>query len=106
MLDHRDLNARGIRIREAIATLLAVTSDPQLSLEVQYVRATVNNLLFALEQDAGVLPSYFGSFGAPLLELNPFSGLAMPAAVSMEPPPAFDAPSQAPLAPPAAPPDS
>jgi hypothetical protein len=97
MLDPRDLNAKGVRIRDAMTTLLAIAAtNPQLSLEAQYVRALVNNLLFALEQDAGVPPSYFGSLGAQLLELNPFSGVAAPAAISMEPPPAFNAPAQVP----------
>ena len=106
MIDPRDLNAQGVRVRQAVAVLQGAVSDPQLSLEVQYLRAVINNLLLMLENDAGVLPSYFGSVGAKLLELNPFDGLQMPPAVSNEPPPVFFPPSREPAALPTPPPDA
>jgi len=105
MIDPREMNARGVRVRDALTILQDAVGDPQLALEVQYARAVINNLLLALEKDAGVLPSYFGSVGTTLLELNPFDGKQMPPAVSREPPPAFDAPSREPLIPPAPTPD-
>jgi hypothetical protein len=101
MIDPRDLNGQGVRVSQAMAVLQGAISDPQLSLRAQYLWAVINNLLLTLEQDAGVLPSYFGSTGAKLIEVNPFDGKQMPPAVSHEPPPAFNPPSRAPLNPPA-----
>jgi hypothetical protein len=105
MIDVREMNAQGVRVREALAILQGGITEPPLSLEVQYLRAVVSNLLLMLEKDAGVAPSYFGSMGIKMLELNPFDGQLMPPAVSNEAPPLFFPPSREPLNPPAPTPD-
>jgi len=105
MIDPRSLNAQGVRVRDALSILQRSVSDPQLTLGVQYLWAAINNLLLLLEDDAGVMRSYFGSAGVRLVEVNPYDGKQMPPAISNEPPPPFDMPSQAPLNPPAPPPD-
>lgn len=87
MLDPTTLNAQGVRVRQALDVLRATVIAPQQALSVAYAYATFSNLMKALEEDAGVQPGYFGSQGAALLEVNPFSGVAMPRAVSGEPAP-------------------
>jgi hypothetical protein len=109
MLDPRELNAKGVRAREALDILRTTIQSPQFpqqALSVAYAFATFSNLMAALEQDAGVVPGYFGSMGARLPEINPFDGAELPAAVSLGPLPVFARPSQDPLAPPAPPPDA
>lgn len=108
MIDARELNARGVRVRQGFDVLRTVITPqalPQMALEVAYAYATFSNLMRALEQDYGVGPGYFGSAGGELPEINPFDGAVMPPPVSMEPPPPFTPPSQEPLNPPAPPPD-
>ena len=100
MLDPRDLNARGVRARQAFDILLTLVTAPQPALVAAYARATFSNLMKALEDDYGVAPGYFGSQGALLQEINPFDGNPMPPPVSREPPPQFTPPSTAPLNPP------
>ena len=99
MIDPAELNARGVRARVALNTLQTLITAPQQALAVAYAAAVFSNLMRALEQDAGVVAGYFGSSGAELPEINPFTGVPMPQAVSHEPPPFFTGPSPAPLNP-------
>lgn len=86
MLDPATLNAKGVRMREALEILRASITEPQMALEVAFTRAVFSNLMQALERDYGVFPGYFGSDGAQI-EINPFDGVAMPPPVSLESPP-------------------
>jgi hypothetical protein len=108
VIDPRELNGRGVRAREALdilRTTIPSTQFPQQALSVAFAYAVFSNLMRALEQDAGVAPGYFGSLGAPLPEINPFDGVEMPPAVGQQAP-FITRPSQDPLNPPAAPPDT
>jgi hypothetical protein len=89
MIDAQELNAQGVRVRQALDILRTVITEPQMALEVAYAYAVFSNLMRALEQDYDVFPGYFGSAGAALPEINPFDGVVMPPPVSLEAPPAF-----------------
>ena len=77
MITSQDLNGQGRRVRGAIEQMRRKLGSPP-DLEMEYLWATVSNLLHMLEKEHGAPPGFFGSMGPKLREINPGTGEEMP----------------------------
>lgn len=83
----QELNATGTTLRVAFETLANRFRDPTNAPYLDFVFAAMSNHLLSLERADGVPAGFYGSQGAPVLEINPGSGLAMSSRLGQLPPP-------------------
>lgn len=84
----QELNATGTTLRIAFETLASRFRDTNNAPYLDFVFAALSNHLLSLERADGVPAGFYGSQGAPVLEINPGTLLPLPIRLGEPPPPA------------------